>query len=143
MTARARHTFVSECGRYVALPFGDDCAAYDVVELATDTVWLWGRYKPTGFDDKDRRYTHAEFPRMVSGWSNRGQRRGERWISAFDLSFVDADMTLPIERFSGNVATRRYEAAFRRAIPRSHTRRLAAWQAIVAKAEADYTKEQQ
>ncbi len=28
-------------------------------------------------------------------------------------------------------------------IPRSHTRRLAAWQAIIAKAEADYTKEQQ
>ena len=52
-------------------------------------------------------------------------------------------MTLPIEPFSGNVVTNRYEAAFRRAIPRSHTRRLAAWQAIVAKAEADYTKEQQ
>lgn len=143
MTASARKAFVSECGRYVAIPFGTDRSDYDVVETETGTVWLAGRYEPAGFDDTDRRYTHAEFPRMVSGWSNRGRRCGERWISAFDLSFVDADTTIPIKRFSGNAVTNRYEAAFRRAIPRSHTRRLAAWQAIIAKAEADYTKEQQ
>jgi hypothetical protein len=138
-----RKAFVSECGRYVAVPFGEDCADYDVIETATGRVWLSRRYTPTGWSDTDRRYTHAEFPRMVTGWLNEGRQRGKRWISAFDLSFVDADMTIPIKAFTGNVVVKSYSAAFRRAVPRSHTRRLAAWRTTIAKAEAEYMEKSQ
>lgn len=118
--------WVSECGRYLAraVPQSNDCTAYDVIEVATRKVWLHGRRKLTGFSDPRRKF--AEFPQMVSGWSNRGRGlRSGRWIRAFDLSFADVDTTIEIKAFSGNVVLTNYEAEFRRKVPANHARRHA------------------
>ena len=132
----SRATFVSECGCYIAHPYGASGTAYDVIEVKTGTVWLHGRYVPTGWGDTDRRYTHAEFSRLVSGWRNQGEQRGKRWIEAFDLTFADVDTAVTIKPFTGNVVRRSYEAAFRRRIPSNHTRRIAEAAAVVARALA-------
>lgn len=130
-TKAIRPAFVSECGCFVAYPYGDRGTDYDVIEVATGAVWLHRRYQASGFDDTDRRYTHAEFPRMVTGWSNRGRQRGRSWTPDFELRFAEVDTTIPIKAFTGNVVLRNYEATFRRAIPRNHTRRLAQFAEII------------
>lgn len=120
--------WISDCGRYVARreDAAGDALRYDVIELATGIVWLGKRYRPTGWHDTDRRFTHAEFPRMLTGWINLGRRlRSGRWIPAFELSFADCDTTVPILPFSGNVIRRSYQATFRRMVPARHTKRHA------------------
>ncbi len=127
--------WVSVCGRYYALR----CAvrhqpAFDVIEVATGTTWLWPRYEPT-WGDTDRRHTHAEFSRMVTGWSNRGRRmpRADRWIEAFELTFAECDTAIRIKPFTGNVLIARHEAEFRRRIPAVHTRKHASAAAAVVR----------
>jgi hypothetical protein len=126
--------WISDCGRYWARRVGapGDGLTYDVIEIATGIVWLGRRYHPMGWDDTDRRYTHAEFPRMVTGWLNRGRGlRSGRWVRAFALSFADCDTTVPIQVFSGNVIRCSYEATFRRMVPHNRTRQYALAEAYV------------
>ena len=114
--------WISDCGRYFARPFyhpeGACGSEYDVVERATGTTWLARRYKPKGWKDKDRRYTHPEFPRMVGYWGNRGrQLRSGRWIKAFELGFTDHDQSIRIDPLKGNTVLASYAATFRKRWP--------------------------
>lgn len=132
-----RASFVSDCGLYIAVPYGDG-VAYDVIEVAAKTVWLWRRYKATGFDDSDRRHTHPEFSRMVMSWSKRGDRRGD---PAFALCFADLDRTIATKPWTGNGVLRGYEATFRSRVPRNHTRRIAQMVTDIATAVQEGTDE--
>lgn len=129
--------WISACGRWFARSVdGKMPPAYDVIEIATGSVWLWGRYTPKGFNDRDRRYTHAEFSRMVGVWTNLGHEmpRARRWVRAFSLSFCDCDRSIPIKAFSGNIVRASCTAEFRRMVPSSHTRKHAFAEACVIRA---------
>lgn len=113
--------WVSDCGRYLARRVPHETFP-DVVEIATGKVWLAHRYKPTSSDDP--MCGMPEFAHMPVVWSNRGRRtRGDIWIEAFELTFVDLDMT-KVKRYA-TPSLARYEATFRRRVPESHGRRHA------------------
>ena len=114
--------WVSDCGKYFARDTHvPNDVMPDVVERATQTWWLARRYVPTGFDDTDRRYTHAEFPRMVTSWSNRGRTlRSGRDVRAFEVGCAELDQSIPIRTEDGgfnNVVRGRFSARFRKQIP--------------------------
>jgi hypothetical protein len=90
--------WVSDCFAYYAVPQPALSAlAYDVIEAEGDRVWLAHRYRPRS-EDHDPRYTHAEFPHLVGGWTNKGKwDRGQtRWREAFALHFVDIRQDLQV-----------------------------------------------
>ncbi len=114
-TPRPR-VWISDCGTYYALPVDDQEAsapAYDVLAIHGPGIWLYKRYRPTGFADLDHRYTHAEFPHMVASWTNKGRGlRSGRWICAFEIGFADTRQDIPIQPFTGNVVVTNYDATF-------------------------------
>ncbi len=102
----SRDVWLSKCGKYMAVRFGDDAVEFDVLAMNSDDVWLGRRYRPKGFRDKDPRFLYPEFPRMVVGYSNE--------IEGFKLRFADLDTTKKIDAFTGNCVIRQYEATFTR-----------------------------
>jgi hypothetical protein len=83
--------WVSDCGQYYALAAPYRPPAYDVLEVHGPGVWLSRRYEPQGWQDTDRRYTHAEFPHMTLDWRLRGgwNRTRTRFDDAFAQVFCD------------------------------------------------------
>ena len=110
--------WISDCGNYYALPVDAKEAsapAYDVLAIHGPSIWLYRRYRPTGFADSDHRYTHAEFPHMIAAWANKGRGlRSGRWTCAFAIGFVDTRQDIPIKPLTGNVIVADYEATFTR-----------------------------
>lgn len=116
----------SECGQYYArqaFDARDPSLGGDVISADFTKVWLRARYKPTGHDDGDIRFTHPEFTHEVLCWSNRGDyvRKGQR-IDRFEQGFADLDTTQKIIPFKGNCILQSYTAEFRRL---SHSKRIA------------------
>ena len=99
--------WVSDCGRYFAQNVGS-ISEYDVLDRQTRKRWQWPRYTPTGWDDKDRRYTHPECVAMVGSWSLE--------TNGFALGFSDHDTSKRIEPLSGNTILKSYHASFRRRV---------------------------
>lgn len=113
--------WVSTDGHYYALPYRqiDGTPYYDVLDAHGPGVWLSHRYQPTGFDDTDPRYTHAEFPQMIASWTNKSRwtRRTRRHIPAFRMTFMDVRQDLQLLPFSKRVCDpspylAHYEATF-------------------------------
>lgn len=99
--------WLSDCGQYVAHVWGDSGGIeIDVMSTRGPECWLGSRYTPTGWDDQDPRYTHAEFAHMVTSWGN--DKPG------FTLGFCDMDQSVVHQRFSGNAVLRSYSARFSR-----------------------------
>jgi hypothetical protein len=101
------HTvWVSDCGQYYALAAPSRRPAYDVLEVHGPGVWLSQRYEPQGWQDTDRRYTHAEFPHMTLGWSLRGgwNRTRTRFDEAFEQAFGDLRQDLQCRPLSARRA---------------------------------------
>lgn len=120
--------WVSDCAKYFARDTHRPWEVMpDVVERATQTWWLARRYVPTGFDDTDRRYTHAEFPRMVTSWSNNGRTlRSGRHLSAFEVGCAELDQSIPICTEDGgfnDITRSRFRAKFRKRVPAIHVPR--------------------
>lgn len=133
--AKQHELWISDCKRYVArrAPSNAICF-YDVVEIATGKAWLSTRRELDGFDDP--RCGIPEFSSTVISWSNRGHgtQRTNRRIPAFELTFVDFDMSKVVPFATPSLA--RHEAAFRRQVPLGHVRRHAHAEAVVARALA-------
>jgi len=112
--------WISECGGYYAREIGSACKV-DILAIDGSCIWYASRYQPKGWDDTDRRYTHAEFPHMVAGWSNEGHytRRG-RWISAFTSYFYDLDQSVPMWRSTEKAVQKEYRATFRKRLSAVH-----------------------
>lgn len=90
--------WMSDCLQYYAVPQPTlDETAYDVLEADGDRVWLARRYRLRR-EDRDPRYTHAEFPRLVGSWVSKGKwdRGLTRWREAFALWFVDIRQDLQV-----------------------------------------------
>jgi len=95
--------WLSDCGNYIAHVWGDPGSLeMDVMETRGKGVWLGSRYKPTGWEDTDPRYTHPEFPHMVT------------YFGQFTIGFADLDPSVPIMPFEGNAVLNRYTAKFSR-----------------------------
>lgn len=118
--------WVSDCGKYLArdtlIP---NKVFLDVAERATGKWWLASRYEPTGFEDTDRRFTHPEFPAMVTSWSNLGRRkRSGVWVTAFEQGFCDLDTSVRVRPYGsdpdGKAVLARYTATFRKHLPAIH-----------------------
>jgi hypothetical protein len=94
------HIWVSDCGHYYALAAPVRPPAYDVLARTGDAVWLAHRYEAGGDPAyaSDVRYTHAEFPRLVVGWTNLGgwTRGRTRYVGAFALRFLDVRQDLQL-----------------------------------------------
>jgi hypothetical protein len=97
--------WVSADNRYLAVLVnsigGTD---YDVLDKETHERYWGRRYRATGFDDTDRRYTHPEFERMVCGWGNKSESgpRGGNERYAFNLEFAQFDQSIAIDPYKGN-----------------------------------------
>jgi hypothetical protein len=105
--------WLSDCGQYIAHIWSKDgrgsSLKIDVMSTTGPECWLGGRYQPTGWHDKDRRYTHAEFAHMVTSWSN-GYPHG------FSLGFSDLDQSVRLLNMKGNAVLKSYTARFSRPI---------------------------
>jgi len=110
--------FLSNCGEYIAIRvYGLEAHCFDVIAINGSKMWLYPRYKPTGWDDEDHRYVYPEFPHMVGGFSNYGyENKVGRWVNDFELSFSDHDVTIKIDRFKGNTVIKEYKARFKKPI---------------------------
>jgi hypothetical protein len=119
--------WISDCKKYYARRlYSEDSTGLDVLAVDGSRIWLSGRYKPTGWEDTDRRYTHPEFPHMVVSWRNLGRStRSGRWVSAFELGFADCDQSKRIEYLKGNTIIKSYKAQFHKHISPIHMPRWA------------------
>lgn len=98
--------WISECGRYVARYTGR--GALDVTVYASDGSARWVHASV-------RHGETCPAPRLVVGFSNHGRTlRSGRYVTAFELDFVDVDMTIPIHAGKGNAVVASYNATFRR-----------------------------
>lgn len=104
--------WLSTDGCYYALPAprGGSAVAYDVLEGEGPGVWLHQRYVPTGWDDTDKRYTHAEFPGMIGSWTNEGRwtRGRTRYIEGFSMTFLDLRQDIQIHPWASRPADAPY-----------------------------------
>lgn len=104
--------FLSNCGKYIAISRRNDVGVdYDVTTTDGSEIWLSKRYVPTGWDDTDPRYVYAEFPHMVTGFSNFGREN-------FELTLTDHDVTQKVDHFKGNTITGRLVIRFKKPIKR-------------------------
>lgn len=126
-----REAWISDCGDFVAIYWGNDVLDCDVIHR-DGRIWRGGRYRASGWDDDDPRFVHPEFPKMVTAWSDYGHRRRDgQWVTAFKLSVADYDQNLRW-REDYSSASNRIDAVFRRRVPPLRPR---AW---VRKAIDDY-----
>lgn len=104
--------WVSDCGQYYALEAPCRQPAYDVLEVQGPGVWLSRRYEPQGWQDTDRRYTHAEFPHLTLDWTNLGgwNRTRTRYQKAFRQLFADVRQDLQLLPFLSRRADLHYAA---------------------------------
>lgn len=116
--AKPERDWMSDCGEYIArrLP-GAYWPAFDIAHRTSGRVWRHNRYVPKGFDDKDRRFTHPEFPHETVGYSLVDSNNSGSVI-AFTISFADMNTRKKIKPWTGNAILAKYEATFRKRIAR-------------------------
>lgn len=100
--------WLSDCGKYVAHIWGSmGNLQIDVMSTTGEDCWLGGRYTPSGWHDRDKRYIYPEFAHMVTSWSSGGPQ-------AFSVGFADLDQSIRIVPLKGNAVRKAYTARFSR-----------------------------